>query len=201
MLMSKNAEPRQTRPFPWKCSQCRQREVYPIEEEYLTEIVHDGRSYTVRIPSLRLYRCRNCREAVLDDDADRAISRAFREQAGLLAPEEIRRQREALGLTQKELAARLGVAESTLSRWETGAQIQQRSLDNLLRLYFELLEVRCRLSPPAQGHFRCLQPTSELRRQASRFKLTSTSQPATANGAEESPEAGTAHAGESPGAA
>src|SRR5437588_681527 len=114
MPMSKNAEPRPIRPFPWKCGQCRQREVYPVDEEYVTEIAHDGRSYTVTIPSLRLYRCRNCRVAVLDDEADRKITEAFRQAAGLLAPEEIRQQREALGLTQKELAARLCVAEATL---------------------------------------------------------------------------------------
>ena len=201
MLMNNNAEARKIRPVPWKCGQCRQKEVYPVDEEYTTEVVHDGRTYTVTLPSLRLYRCRNCHTGVLDDEADRQISQAFRSQAGLLAPEEIRRQREVLGLTQKELASRLSVAESTLSRWETGTQIQQRSLDNLLRLFFEQVEVRRRLSPPPQGHFRCLQPTPELRRQASQFRLISASKPATANGSEDSTEGAAAHAGESPGAA
>jgi putative zinc finger/helix-turn-helix YgiT family protein len=155
----------------------------------------------VTLPKLRLYRCRNCHTAVLDDEADRKISQAFRQEAGLLAPEEIRRQREALGLTQKELAARLGIAESTLSRWETGAQIQQRSLDNLLRLFFELLEVRRRLSPPAPGRFRCLQPTPELLRQASLFRLTSASQTVTAKSPGERAEPAATHADDSPGAA
>ena len=53
-----------------------------------------------------------------------------------------REQRKALSLTQEQLAVRLGVAQETLSRWETGAQIQQRSLDNLLRLFFLLPTVR-----------------------------------------------------------
>jgi hypothetical protein len=40
------------------------------------------------------------------------------------------------------LADLLGVAVFTLSRWETGAQIQQRSLDRFLRAFFKLPELR-----------------------------------------------------------
>jgi putative zinc finger/helix-turn-helix YgiT family protein len=110
-------------------------------------VVHDGRSYTVTVPALRPPRCRACGERVLDTEANQLISRAFRQQAQLLAPEEIRQYRKALGLTQEQLASTLGVAEATLSRWETGAQIQQRSLDKLMRLFFELPEVRRALLP------------------------------------------------------
>jgi putative zinc finger/helix-turn-helix YgiT family protein len=146
--MSKNAEARATRPFPWKCGNCREREVFPSEGEYTTEVVHDGRSYVVTLPDLRAPRCRSCGEIILDTDANRQISQAFRRQAQLLAPEEIRQKRKALGLTQEQLAATLGVAEATLCRWETGAQIQQRSLDKLLRLFFDLPEVRVALMVP-----------------------------------------------------
>lgn len=145
--MSNENNPHPIRPFPWKCGQCRQREVYPTEGEYTTEIVHDGRSYTVTVPSLRTFSCRNCGEVVLDAEANKQISETFRRQAGLLTPEEIRQQRKRLGLTQEELAERLSVAEATLSRWENGWQIQQRSLDKLMRLYFELPQVRQFLQP------------------------------------------------------
>lgn len=147
--MSNENNPPKIRPFPWKCGRCRQREIYPIEEEYTTEIVHDGRSYTVTLPSLRRFRCRNCGEVVLDTEATEQISQAFRRQAGLLTPEEIRQNRKKLGLTQEELAERLSVAEATLSRWENGWQIQQRCLDKLMRLFFELPEARQFLQPPA----------------------------------------------------
>lgn len=140
--MSNDNNQPEIRPFPWKCGRCRQREVYPIEEEYTTEIVHDGRSYTVTLPSLRRFRCRNCGEVDLDEEASKQISAAFRRQAGLLTPEEIRHHRKKLGLTQEELADRLSVAEATLSRWENGWQIQQRCLDKLLRLFFALPEAR-----------------------------------------------------------
>jgi putative zinc finger/helix-turn-helix YgiT family protein len=140
--MSKNDKVPGTRPFPWKCSHCRQREVHPAEMAYTTEVVHDGRAYCLTLPALRAPRCRACGGIVLDTDANQQISQAFRKQAHLLAPEEIRQKRKELNLTQEQLAALLGVAEATLSRWETGAQIQQRSLDKLLRLFFELPEVR-----------------------------------------------------------
>jgi transcriptional regulator with XRE-family HTH domain len=45
-------------------------------------------------------------------------------------------------LTQKEFAAAIGVAEANVSRWENGVQIQQRSSDNLLRIFFGVPQVR-----------------------------------------------------------
>ena len=81
-------------------------------------------------------------EGFLDDEANNRVSDALRAKAMLLTPEEIRRGREALGLTQKQMAQYLQVGESTLSRWETGGQIQQRSLDRLMRLYFHVPEAR-----------------------------------------------------------
>jgi len=79
---------------------------------------------------------------VLDDDANDQITDALRRQVGLLTPEQIRKNRESLGLVQREIASILGVGESTVSRWETGTQIQQRSLDKLMRLYFAFPDVR-----------------------------------------------------------
>jgi putative zinc finger/helix-turn-helix YgiT family protein len=82
------------------------------------------------------------RRYLLNDEACKKISDALRAAAGLLAPEEIRRGREKFGLTQKQLAHYLQVGESTLARWETGGQIQQRAMDRLLRIYFQVPEAR-----------------------------------------------------------
>lgn len=103
---------------------------------YATTIEHDGRTYRVEVPALTVPRCANCQAISIDDEADRQISAAFRREARLLAPEEVRRGREKLGLTQKQFAALLGVGEATISRWETGAQIQQRAMDRFLRVCF-----------------------------------------------------------------
>ena len=94
-----------TRPFPIKrCGKCGQKGMQLVTTPYAATIEHDGRSYRVEIP------------------------------ARLLTPEEIRQGREKLGLTQKQFANLLGVGEATVSRWETGAQIQQRALDRFLRV-------------------------------------------------------------------
>jgi putative zinc finger/helix-turn-helix YgiT family protein len=130
------------RVFAKKCGKCRQRAVALATVPYTVQIDHDGRKYTVTIPDLVVPQCANCGTIVLDEEANRQISAAFRREAGLLSPEEIRQHRVNLGLTQQALADLLGVAVSTLSRWETGAQIQQRSLDRFLRAFFVLPELR-----------------------------------------------------------
>lgn len=140
----------QPKPFPWKCGRCGQRAVKPAIMPYSVQIEHDGRSYTVDLPDLAAPRCKACGEIVMDQAANRQVTDAFQRQIGLLTPEQIRRNREAIGMTQKQLAGRLGIAEATLSRWESGGQIQQRAMDRLMRLYFALEEVRQALSDDAR---------------------------------------------------
>src|SRR5262249_38110213 len=73
---------------------------------------------------------------------DEKINEALRSHLRLLTPAQIRKGIEQLGLRQQELAERLGVAPETISRWVNGALIQSRAMDNLLRLFFALPEVR-----------------------------------------------------------
>ena len=125
-----------TRTFPKRCGKCGRKALQLATVPYATTVEHDGRTYRVEIPDLSAPRCGHCRALSLDDEADRQISAAFRREARLLAPEEIRQGREKLGLTQKQFAQLLGIGEATVSRWETGAQIQQRAMDRFLRLCF-----------------------------------------------------------------
>jgi putative zinc finger/helix-turn-helix YgiT family protein len=141
-MSEKHASAGHDRPFPWRCTKCKAKAVYPQATDYTVTVKHDGRPYTIRIPDLSIPTCRNCGEqtfAVGDDDR---IVAGLRAQIGLLAPEEIRESRCRLGLNQQELAEQLGVAKETISRWETGALIQSRAMDNLLRLFFGSEEVR-----------------------------------------------------------
>jgi putative zinc finger/helix-turn-helix YgiT family protein len=130
-----------SRAFPKRCGKCGEEAMRLAAVPYCTTIEHDGRAYQVEIPSLTVPRCGNCQAISIDDEADQQISAAFRREARLLAPDEIRQGREKLGFTQKQFANLLGVGEATISRWETGAQIQQRALDRFLRV--------CLASPPA----------------------------------------------------
>jgi putative zinc finger/helix-turn-helix YgiT family protein len=128
--------------FSPKCGKCRQRSMALAKVPYSTSIDHDGRTYTITIPDLIVPRCGNCGTIALDEEANRLISEAFRKQAGLLTPEQIRQHRASLGMTQQDMADQLGLAVSTLSRWETGAQIQQRALDRFVRAFFLLPQLR-----------------------------------------------------------
>src|SRR5436190_6672971 len=130
------------RQFSNKCGKCRQRAVALETVCYTVEVDHDGRTYEVTLPGLVVPQCSNCGTIALDEEANRQISTAFRRKAGLLSPEQIRQHRVALGLTQQALADLLSVGVSTLSRWETGTQIQQRSLDRFLRAAFVFPELR-----------------------------------------------------------
>src|SRR5579864_3086346 len=134
--------PKNTRPYPWKCGHCRRKAVEKDVIAYDCKYEYDGRTYNLRIESLDVPRCKNCGELVFDVAANRQVTDALRREVGLLFPEQIRQNRESLGLRQRALANLIGVAESTLSRWETGAQIQQRSLDRLMRLFFASATVR-----------------------------------------------------------
>jgi putative zinc finger/helix-turn-helix YgiT family protein len=131
-----------TRNFSQKCGHCRQRAVAIATVPYSIQIDHDGRKYQVNIAALAVPKCGNCGTIVLDEEATTAIDAAFRREAGLLTPEQIRAGREKLGLNQQEFAEKLAIAVSTLSRWETGAQIQQRSLNRLMTAFFMCPEMR-----------------------------------------------------------
>lgn len=113
---------------------------------YITCIKHDGASYQVEVDDLRAPRCAACGEIVITTDVDEQLRAALRAKIGLLTPDQIRENRVGLGKTQKELAAHLGAAEATVSRWETGGLIQSRAMDRLLRVYFAFPEVRVSLA-------------------------------------------------------
>lgn len=131
------------KPYPWKCPACRERTVAPAGlPSYSASLDHDGKTYEVELHDLPVLRCGHCGEVVFGDEAETRLSAALRDAAGLLHPAEIRGRREALGLTQRQLARRLRIAESTLSRWETGAQVQQKCMDLMLRSFFDVPELR-----------------------------------------------------------
>ncbi len=109
---------------------------------YDAEVRHDGRLYAFTVPSLELPVCSACGEKVFTNEANQQIGAALRAHLGLLTPEEIRSGLDRLGLTQKESAQRLGIAEATLSHWLTDTQIQSRAMDNLMRLFLESEEAR-----------------------------------------------------------
>lgn len=133
------------KPFPWRCPECGKKEVRPTTLQHVSQIKHDGRLYSVTVPRLRVPRCDACGELIFDNDADAQIAQALREQLGLLLGEQIRKNREDLGLSQRALAEQLGVAVETISRWENGVLTQTRAMDRYLRVYFGVPAARAAL--------------------------------------------------------
>jgi putative zinc finger/helix-turn-helix YgiT family protein len=125
------------KPFPWMCGKCGQTEVRPKAIDYKAEIKHDGKLYEVQVSSLEVPTCAHCQTQWFDAHTDDQINIALRQQIGLMQPEEIRSQRKGLRLTQKDLAEKIGAAESSLSRWENGSSIQSKSTDKSLRMFFK----------------------------------------------------------------
>jgi DNA-binding transcriptional regulator YiaG len=135
------------KPFPRYCDVCRKKSVWQATLPYTSHIRHDGVLHSVNTPELVVPRCQECGTLYLDNHAEEQVSRAFRAQIHLLLPEQIRANRQALGLSESQLADRLGLSAEQLTNWEEGLQFQSRAHDNLLRTFFALPEVRSALCP------------------------------------------------------
>ena len=96
----------------------------------------------VSVPSALHLRCPKCDEVVLRfSDARRLQEDAiahYRKKHGLLSANDIRAIRARFGLTQSELARLLHLGANTISRWESGRNVQTEAMEMLLRLLRDL---------------------------------------------------------------
>ena len=76
-------------------------------------------------------------EEMLTEEAIDIIETAKARYMGLLQPSEIKKLRERLGLTQKQISALLQSGEKSWTRWETGKARPSRMVNVLLRLIYE----------------------------------------------------------------
>ncbi|WP_340108453.1 type II TA system antitoxin MqsA family protein [Pikeienuella sp. HZG-20] len=77
--------------------------------------------------------CRACGEVLLGEEGEIARHEAVCNYLGRLSPSEIKAIRRGLQLTQKALAAKINAGLASVKRWETGAVVQNASMDSLLR--------------------------------------------------------------------
>ncbi len=90
---------------------------------------------TMVIPDATWLECENCGQQMLPAELEERLERLSIQRQGLLSAAQIKAVRQKLGLTQTEMAERLGVGEKTYARWESGRSIQNKSSDNLIRLF------------------------------------------------------------------
>jgi putative zinc finger/helix-turn-helix YgiT family protein len=96
----------------------------------------------VTVPDAGHLACPRCREVVLRlDESRRLRERAiaiYREKYELLSADEIRSLRRRFGLTQGALARLLRLGANSISRWESGRNVQTAAMDILLRMLRDL---------------------------------------------------------------
>jgi putative zinc finger/helix-turn-helix YgiT family protein len=96
----------------------------------------------ISVPSAVHLSCPKCGEIVLRfQDSKRLHEDAiaiYRGKHGLLSADEIRAIRERFGLTQADLARLVRLGANTVSRWESGRNVQTAAMDILLRLIRDL---------------------------------------------------------------
>jgi putative zinc finger/helix-turn-helix YgiT family protein len=96
----------------------------------------------ISVPSAAHLRCPACAEVVLRFQDSKRLSEdaiaIYRKKHGLLSADEIRALREQFDLTQANLARFLRLGANTVSRWESGRNVQTASMDMLLRLIRDL---------------------------------------------------------------
>ncbi len=87
---------------------------------------------------LTVYSCNVCGESFYDNEEMRKHQKTIkdfqRRVDGLLTSDEIRQIREKYGLSQRELARILGIAEKSIAKYEAGFVSQSKAMDNLLRV-------------------------------------------------------------------
>ena len=96
----------------------------------------------ITVPSAAHVKCPKCGEIVLRlQDAKRLHEDAiaiYRSKHGLLSANQIRAIRQHFGLNQADLARLLRLGANTVSRWESGRNVQTAAMDILLRLIRDL---------------------------------------------------------------
>jgi putative zinc finger/helix-turn-helix YgiT family protein len=96
----------------------------------------------IAVPSAAHLRCPKCGEIMLRfQDSKRLGEDAiaiYRKKHGLLSADEIRAIRDHFDLTQADLTRLLHLGANTISRWESGRNVQTEAMDILLRMIRDL---------------------------------------------------------------
>ena len=96
----------------------------------------------IAVPAAAHLSCPKCGEILLRyQDSKRLGEDAiaiYRKKHGLLSADDIRAIRDRFDLTQADLAGLLRLGPNTVSRWESGRNVQTAAMDILLRLLRDL---------------------------------------------------------------
>ena len=141
------------KPYPRFCAECERECVTPASITYNAEMKHDGRVHQFVVTDLPIDKCEHCGEQWFTSVTDKSLQDALRTHLCLLHPNEVRQKLRDLSLSQTAFANRIGVAPETVSRWMNGRAVQNRAMDNLMRLFLGMNAVRSVLTErgPVEG--------------------------------------------------
>jgi|ERR1017187_2427129 putative zinc finger/helix-turn-helix YgiT family protein len=164
---------------PPECPDCESSE-FVVRERDQTLQYGRGDS-TVNVPCLiPTYVCSECGCEWTGPEAEDIRHDAVCRHLRRLTPYEVFRIRGQSHLSQAEFSRITGFGEASLSRWETGTQIQNAACDRLLRLIkadctnLELLRQMANDIGLPPRRFRVIELTSELRERQRSFTLRRT---------------------------
>lgn len=136
-----------------------------------------GAAETAVTCSIPVNKCLVCGCEWTDSDAEEIRHEAICRHLKRLPPTQIVALRERNGISQAEFSRITGFGEASVSRWETGAQIQNVACDRLMRLIAadRANLDRLRQIADSQGaehtNFKVIEITPALRKRADAFQL------------------------------
>jgi putative zinc finger/helix-turn-helix YgiT family protein len=115
-----------------KCPECGQGRLvsHTRTEEFDFDLGDE--TVKVRAKNVPIQRCDRCAEVISGPAAAKVRHEAICRAAGLLTPAEIKALREEFGWLQETLADLTGFGVATVSRWERGRLLQNRSNNKVL---------------------------------------------------------------------
>ena len=125
-----------------RCSMCGHSPLEPRLIDETFEYEADGETVIVTAHHVPVRVCANCGESYSGPAAARVEHEAICHALDLLTPAEIKSLREQLGWSQQCLADLTGLGIATVSRWERGRLLQNRSNNKVLLALRDCLPFR-----------------------------------------------------------
>jgi putative zinc finger/helix-turn-helix YgiT family protein len=125
-----------------KCPECNRGRLRSLTRTEEFDFDLGEETVKVRVENVPVERCDQCGEVISGPAAARLRDEAICRAAGLLTPAEIKAIRESFGWSQQHLADLTGFGIATISRWERGRLMQNRSNNKVLLALRDCAEFR-----------------------------------------------------------
>src|SRR5262249_27233888 len=122
-----------TRTSESRCSMCGHSPLEPKLIDKTFEYGADNETITVTARHVPVRLCANCGEVYSGPEAARVEHEAICQALGLMTPAEIKALRERFGWSQQYLADLTDFGIATVSRWERGRLLQNKSANKVLQ--------------------------------------------------------------------